>query len=68
MVRLSVSLKTDGDRESFKEQICKLAEDSFSKFYVPRDIVFLKELPQTPLMKIDFMKLTQQKPGDPVLR
>ncbi|MBQ1552511.1 MAG: long-chain fatty acid--CoA ligase, partial [Clostridia bacterium] len=68
MVRLYVSLKTDGDRESFKEQICKLAEDSFSKFYVPRDIVFLKELPQTPLMKIDFMKLTQQKPGDPVLR
>lgn len=68
MVRLYVSLKTDGDRESFQKQICKLAEDSFSKFYVPRDIVFLKELPQTPLMKIDFMKLTQQKPGDPVLR
>jgi len=27
---------------------------------------FLKELPQTPLMKVDFMKLTQQKPGDSV--
>ena len=66
IVRLYLSLKTDGDREQYKEQIRRLAEESFSKFYVPREIVFLKELPQTPLMKVDFMKLTQQKSGDPV--
>ncbi len=66
IVRLYLSLKTEGDREQYKEQIRQLAEESFSKFYVPREIVFLKELPQTPLMKVDFMKLTQQKSGDPV--
>ena len=26
----------------------------------------MKELPQTPLMKVDFMKLSQMKPGDKV--
>ena len=66
IVRLYASLKTDGDREQYREQIRRIAEESFSKFYVPRDIVFLKELPQTPLMKIDFMKLTQQKSGDAI--
>ncbi len=66
IVRLYVSLKQSVDEEAFKEQICKLLLDSYSKFYVPREIVFMKELPQTPLMKVDFMKLTQKKPGDPV--
>ncbi len=66
IVRLYVSLKQEGDREAYEDLIRKTAELSFSKFYVPREIVFLKELPQTPLMKVDFMKLTQQKPGDSV--
>ena len=66
IVRLYASLNQGVDEEAFKEQICKLLLDSFSKFYVPREIVFMKELPQTPLMKVDFMKLTQAKPGDPV--
>lgn len=64
IVRLYASLKTKGDEEKYKEEIRKLCEDNFSKFYVPREIVFLNELPQTPLMKVDFMKLTQQRPGD----
>ena len=64
IVRLYASLKTPGDEEAYKEQIRKVCEENFSKFYVPREIIFLKELPQTPLMKVDFMKLTQQKPGD----
>lgn len=64
IVRLYASLKKAGDEEQYKETIKKVCEDNFSKFYIPREIVFLKELPQTPLMKVDFMKLTQQKPED----
>ena len=66
IVRLFVSLKKQGDPEAFREKIRRVCEENFSKFYVPREIVFLHELPQTPLMKIDFMKLTQRKPEDPV--
>ncbi|MBQ7638231.1 MAG: acyl--CoA ligase, partial [Clostridia bacterium] len=64
IVRLYASLKTAGDEEAYREEIRKVCENNFSKFYIPREIVFLKELPQTPLMKVDFMKLTQNKPGD----
>lgn len=66
IVRLYASLKTSGDEEAYKEKIRNVCKDNFSKFYIPREIVFLEELPQTPLMKVDFMKLTQQKPGDKV--
>ncbi|MCR5040703.1 MAG: acyl--CoA ligase [Clostridia bacterium] len=66
IVRLYCSLKKPGDPEEYREIIRSTLDESFSKFYVPRDIVFLKELPQTPLMKVDFMKLTQQKPTDGV--
>ena len=64
IVRLYASLSKPGDEEEYKETIRKVCEDNFSKFYIPREIIFLKELPQTPLMKVDFMKLTQQRPGD----
>ena len=64
IVRLYASLKTPGDEEAYKETIRRVCEENFSKFYIPREIIFLKELPQTPLMKVDFMKLTQQRPGD----
>jgi long-chain acyl-CoA synthetase len=66
IVRLFVSLKQSVDEEAFRETICKMCLENFSKFYVPREIIFLKELPQTPLMKVDFMKLTQQKSSDAV--
>ena len=62
MVRLYASLRQSGDEQAYKQEICKACEDNFSKFYVPRDIVFMDELPQTPLMKIDFMKLTSADP------
>ena len=68
IVRLYASLRRAVDEEDAMETIRKECEENFSKFYVPREIVFLKELPQTPLMKVDFMKLTQQKPEDPVYR
>ena len=59
MVRLYVSLHNkNADKEALSEKIRTTLENEFSKFYVPRDIVYMDELPQTPLMKIDFMKLT----------
>ncbi len=66
IVRLYASLKTPGDEEQYRGIITKTCEDNFSKFYVPRDIVFCDELPQTPLMKIDYRQLTQVHPDDPV--
>lgn len=63
MVRLYLSLHDKGaDKEALKAKICSTLENEFSKFYVPRDFVFMDELPQTPLMKIDFMKLTEADP------
>ena len=66
IVRLYASLRQEGDEERFREIITKTCESSFSKFYVPREIIFCDELPQTPLMKIDYRKLTQVKADDPV--
>lgn len=68
IVRLYASLKKNGDKEMYKEEIRQLCAENFSKFYIPREIIFMDELPQTPLMKVDFMKLTQQKPSDEVIR
>ena len=59
MVRLYASLRKSGDEEQYKNIIRETCDSNFSKFYVPRDIIFVDELPQTPLMKIDFMKLTK---------
>ena len=66
IVRLYASLRRPGDEEAFKETIRTVCKENFSKFYEPREIIFMKELPQTPLMKVDFMKLTQHKPDDVV--
>ena len=63
MVRLYASLHDKNtDKEALKAKISETLEKEFSKFYVPRDFVFMDELPQTPLMKIDFMKLTDADP------
>ncbi len=63
MVRLYLSLHDkNADKEALKVKISETLEKEFSKFYVPRDFVFMDELPQTPLMKIDFMKLTDADP------
>ena len=67
IVRLFLSVHSSApEQEEIEAQIRKVCEENFNKFYVPREIVILKELPQTPLMKVDFLKLTQNKPGDPV--
>jgi len=63
MVRLYASLHDKNiDKEALKVKISETLENEFSKFYVPRDFIFMDELPQTPLMKIDFMKLTDADP------
>lgn len=65
-VKLYVSLLNDnGDYEAYKQEICSLIEKKLSEFSVPREIIFMEDLPHTPLEKVDFMKLTAMKEDDP---
>ena len=64
LVRLYVSLKQKGNEEEYRAKIIKACEDNLDKFSVPREIVFMNELPHTPLEKVDFMAL--EKEGAPV--
>ena len=57
LVRLYVSLKAKGDEEEFRQTITEACEKNLSKFSVPREIIFMDELPHTPLEKVDFMAL-----------
>ena len=66
ILRLYADLRENGDREAYKREMTEFIERNFSRFSVPREIVFMDRLPETPLMKIDFMKLTQKTPADPV--
>ena len=62
LVRLYVSLKEKGgDEEQYKTEIREACEKNLSTFSVPREIIFMDELPHTPLEKVDFMKLTELK-------
>ena len=66
-MRLFVSYTDkDHDRADYEEQIRTCVAEHFSKFAVPKEIVEVRKLPETPLMKVDFMLLTQDKPEDPV--
>ena len=63
IVRLYLTVKDKKyETEELKEKIAKMLEDNYSKFYVPRDYIFMDKLPETPLMKVDFMKLTNADP------
>lgn len=68
IIRCFVSFKGNGDVDGRIKEMLKLTEEKFSGFSVPRDVIVLNELPQTPLMKIDFMKLTQNNTSDPVYK
>ena len=61
LVRLYVSLKEKGDEEAYRAKITSACEKNLSGFSVPREIIFMDELPHTPLEKVDFMKLTKLK-------
>ena len=62
MVRLYATTANGINEEELKAKICSACEENFSKFYVPKDIIFMDSLPETPLMKVDFMKLTAADP------
>ena len=57
LVRLYASLKTKGNEEDFKKQITDACAKNLNQFSIPREIIFMDELPHTPLEKVDFMKL-----------
>jgi long-chain acyl-CoA synthetase len=57
LVRLYASLKTKGNEEDYKKQITEACAKNLNQFSVPREIIFMDELPHTPLEKVDFMKL-----------
>ena len=67
IIRMYVSYNDNvGDRDVYKKEMMELIEKKFSKFCLPKEIIEVKKLPETPLMKVDFMKLTQHSPEDPV--
>ncbi len=67
IIRMFVSYNDKtGDRAQYEKIMRDEIARNFSKFSQPREIVELDKLPETPLMKVDFMKLTQHAPGDAV--
>ena len=62
LVRLYASLKNKGDEEEYRRVIVETCEKNLSRFSVPREIVFLDELPHTPLEKVDFIDLEKRRP------
>ena len=67
IIRLFVQYESpNGNRREYEKIMLQMIERKFSRFSVPKDIVELQRLPETHLMKIDFMKLEQAKPEDPV--
>ena len=67
IIRMYVSYNdATGDREVYKQKMLEMIESNFSKFSLPQEIIEVAKLPETPLMKVDFMKLTQNAPEDPV--
>ena len=69
IIRLFVSYKNKtGNRNEYEKQMLDCIKENFSKFSVPREIVELDKLPETPLMKIDFRKLEQNSPDEEVYK
>jgi len=66
LLRLFLSVKDGTNKEELEKKIVKTVGEHFSEFSVPREFKYLDTLPETPLMKIDFMLLTQNKPEDAV--
>ena len=55
-------MTTKGDEKEFRQTIIEACEKNLSKFSVPREIIFMDELPHTPLEKVDFMALEKLDP------
>lgn len=60
IIRLFLTFREKGDEQQYKKEIISLIDKNFSKFYMPSEFVVMDELPETPLMKIDFMKLQEE--------
>ena len=66
LLRLFLSVKDGTDKQALEKEIIRQVGEHFSEFSVPREFRYLNTMPETPLMKIDFMLLTQNKPEDKV--
>lgn len=67
IIRMYVSYTDNtGDRDVYKKMMLECIEKNFSKFSLPQEIIEVPKLPETPLMKVDFLKLTQNSPEDTV--
>ena len=67
IIRLFVTYNDEnGDREAYEKMMLDDIQQHFSKFSLPKEVVELKKMPETPLMKVDFMKLTQNSADEPV--
>ena len=60
IIRLFLTFREKGDEQQYKKQIIELIDKNFSKFSMPSEFVVMDALPETPLMKIDFMKLQEE--------
>lgn len=61
IIKLYVSTFRKGREEEYRQAIEETCRKNFSKFSVPKEIIFMDELPHTKMMKVDFMKLTEKK-------
>ena len=68
LVRLYAVLSDDaeGTEEEYRQKITQECKKRLPGYSVPRDIRFLKALPRTRVQKVDFMRLRQNKPDDPI--
>ena len=56
----------EGTEEDWRNRIAAQCARRLPRYAVPRDIRFIKALPRTRVQKVDFMKLRQNTPEDPV--
>ena len=68
LIRLYVVLHEGetGDREFYRRVITEECRKHLVKYAVPRDIRFIDALPRTNVQKVDFMRMTQNTPEDPI--
>lgn len=67
IVRMYTCLNNpDIDKAAFEKKICDLIADRINGFSVPREFVYIDELPRTRVDKVDFMRMSQFNPTAPV--
>lgn len=56
-VKIFIVLKPDSSERAAKKELAKIYKQHLAKYEIPREIVFLEDLPKTKLAKIDFKAL-----------